>query len=87
MNLQDAHDTIETYQLNTAVKHIEDANNLAKYAKFWKFINAITGRNNTKKGIIKATNNDERVEKWYEHFKNLLGQFNTLKITNLYQKS
>ena len=37
--------------------------NLAKYAKCWKFIDAITGRNHDKKGIIKGTNNDVRVEK------------------------
>ena len=73
MNLQDAYDTIETDQLNTAVKDIVEANNLAKRAKCWKFIDAITGRKNTKKCIIKATNNDERVDKWYEHFKNFLG--------------
>ena len=32
-----------------------------------EFIDAITGRKNTKK----ATNNDERVEKWYEQINNL----------------
>ena len=37
--------------------------------KFWKLIDAMTVRKDTKKRVIKDTNNDERVEKWYENFK------------------
>ena len=73
MNLQEAYNTIETDHLNTAVKDIEDQNNLVKHVKCWKCIGAITGRKNTKECIIKATYNDDIVEKWYEHFKKLPG--------------
>ena len=37
-------------------------------------INNVTGRRNPKRGQIKASRKEDRVSKWYEHFKKLLGE-------------
>ena len=39
----------------------------------WQTINKITGRKNSSKAKLKGDSQDERVSKWKEHFKNLLG--------------
>ena len=46
---------------------------MTKHAKCWKLINDMTGRKYSKKGIIKGYNNEERINKWFNHFLNLLG--------------
>ena len=45
---------------------------MRKWAKGWQYINEITARKSTKKGIIKSNNNEERKNKWYTYFKDLL---------------
>ena len=39
----------------------------------WNLINIITGRKSSKQGITKAKDKKDRLNKWYVHFKNLLG--------------
>ena len=36
-------------------------------------INEISGRKSTNKAKIKATDNQDRIQKWQDHFKELLG--------------
>ena len=43
-------------------------------AKSWNLINSLTDRNASKKGIIKANSKEEQIQKWYNHFKDLLGK-------------
>eukprot|EP00794_Sanderia_malayensis_P005809 gene5809-6507_t len=40
----------------------------------WRLINKITNRKSSKQGIIKRISKQERVNKWCEHFSNLLGK-------------
>ena len=49
---------------------------MEKYAKCWKLINDMTGRKSAKKGIIKGYKNEERINKLFNHFRNLLGGAN-----------
>ena len=64
---------IESNALQKATEQVELTNQESKHSKCWKLINEITGRKNTKKGIIKAKSKEDRVKIWYEHFKKLLG--------------
>ena len=40
----------------------------------WATVNEITGRKKTDRGKLKAKNPKDRIQKWKEHFSNLLGQ-------------
>ena len=75
-SLQDEYDNIEAEILERNVKLVEQSNEQCKHAESWKLINKITGRKNSKRGKIKANSKEERVTKWYEHFKQLLGNNN-----------
>ena len=37
-------------------------------------MNEITGRKQSKKGILEGRNKEERTRNWYNHFKQLLGE-------------
>ena len=72
-NVRNMYTNIESNALQKATEQVELTNQESKHSKCWKLINEITGRKNTKKGIIKAKSKDDRVNIWYEHFKKLLG--------------
>ena len=46
----------------------------------WQMINKVNRRNNTAKAKLKATNHQERIKLWRQHFQNLLG--NPPKVTH-----
>ena len=46
----------------------------------WQTINEVSRRKSTSKGKLKATNQQERIKLWKQHFKNLLG--NPQKVTH-----
>ena len=46
----------------------------------WQTINEVSRRNSTTKAKLKATNQQERIKPWKQHFPNLLG--NTPKVTH-----
>ena len=46
----------------------------------WQTINKVSRRKSTVKDKLKATNQQERIKLWKQHFKNLLG--NPLKVTH-----
>ena len=56
------------------VQKVELAHHKQQQKLSWQLINNLTGRKNAKKGIIKGTNKQDRLSKWYEYFKNLLGK-------------
>ena len=45
-----------------------------------EIINRITGRNTSRRGMIKGKTKQERIQKWFEHFKTLLGKSDTDKV-------
>ena len=71
--LQETYDTIKEEELDMMIREVEEADEKSKHKESWHIINQITGRKTTKQGIIKAKDKDDRIEKWYSHFKNLLG--------------
>ena len=46
----------------------------------WQTINEMSGRKSTTKAKLKATNQQERIKLWKQHFENLLG--NPPKVTH-----
>ena len=61
--LQNKYEIIEKEKLEIALNDIENANILSQHGKYWKLINDITRRKKSRKGIIKARNNEERITK------------------------
>ena len=70
--LTDAYDSVSEEQFEKMIRDVEvhDANSRPKQC--WNLINIITGKS-SKQGIIKAKIKKDRLNKWYVHFKNLLG--------------
>ena len=77
MKLEDAYDKIETYQLNTAVKDIKDANNLAKYENADRIL---------KKVLLKLLNMMKELTNGKNTSTILSEHINILNMKNLYQK-
>ena len=72
-NLQNQYDIIAEEELAKMIREVESANDRSKHGESWRLINEITGRKTTKQGIIKASSKQDRINKWYTHFKELLG--------------
>ena len=72
--LQGTYDVIDEENIESMVNDVENYKLTSQCRESWLLINKITGRKAAKQGIIKAKNKEERIEKWYSHFKNLLGK-------------
>ena len=72
--LQAEYTAAEELEVEETIQRIESANAQSEHGKSWKLINELTGRKNTKRGILKASSQEERIKKWHDHFQNLLGQ-------------
>jgi len=51
--------------LDNKLKKYECANQEKRHSNYWK---------TDKKGLVKANSKEERIDKWYCHFKKLLGK-------------
>ena len=72
--LQNTYDKIAEEELEKAIREVEMADEKARHGESWKLINEISGRKSAKTGILKGSSTEERIEKWYSHFKDLLGK-------------
>lgn len=72
--LQETYDTITEEELDKMIREVEAADEKSKHKESWNVINEITGRKTTKQSIIKAKDKKDRINKWYTHFKDLLGK-------------
>ena len=76
--LHTTYDTIQEEELNELIRKVESADTKSKHGKSWQLINRITGRKNAKRGILKGTSKAERLQKWHDYFKGLLGDEPTI---------
>ena len=53
---------------------IENASENKQSSLAWQTVNEITGQKKSTKAKIKASNQEERLKKWMNHFQNLLGK-------------
>jgi len=72
-NLSTEYDRLACEELEAKIREIEDADENCKYQLSWELINEISGRRQSKRGIIKGNSQEERLKSWYTHFQRLLG--------------
>ena len=71
--LKNRYDQAFEEELMGLISQVEAADARAQHAESWRIINQISGRKNTKKGIIKGKSKEDRINSWYKHFSQLLG--------------
>ena len=77
-NLKKAYNIVFEEELENNIRKVENADAKSQHKESWRLINQISGRKTIKKGKIKANTNEERIEKWYQYFKQLLGNEPTI---------
>lgn len=65
--------------LDKMIRQVETADEEFRHEESWRLFNEITGRRTAKKGIIKVKDKEDRINKWYTHFKELLGNERTVE--------
>ena len=60
--------------IQSQIDRIENASENKQSSLAWQTVNEITGRIKSTKAKIKASNQEERLKKWMNHFQNLLGK-------------
>jgi hypothetical protein len=60
-------------ELEEQISNIETAHGSQKYGEAWRTVNNITGRKKAKEGQVTGSSPEERMNTWFTHFKNLLG--------------
>ena len=71
--LTDAYDSVSEEQFEKMIRDVEVYGAISRPKECWNLINIITGRKSSKQGIVKAKDKKNRLNKWYVHFKNMLG--------------
>ena len=61
--IKEIYNTIQEEELDEMIKKVETADNRQKYKESCELINTITGRNTSKKGLIKGNSKEERVNR------------------------
>ena len=73
-NLEQVYKTEKAKFIQEKIDSITAAAESQKSSLAWQVINKITGRKNSTTAKLKGDSQEERVNKWKEHFRNLLGQ-------------
>ena len=71
--LSDTYDKLNGDILKSKIKQVENAHINCQHKAAWDLINEVSGRKTAKKGQIKGETQAERLDTWYTHFKQLLG--------------
>ena len=71
--LADIHLKEQTEYIQNQIDKIRDSVEQSKSRIVWQTINKVSRRKSTTKAKLKATNQQERIKLWKQHFKNLLG--------------
>ena len=74
MELEEVYNREQEKYLESKAEEIETAAEHRKSNIVWGIVNEVSGRKGTDSGKIKAKNPQERIQKWKDHFQNLLGQ-------------
>ena len=64
---------INDEDLEKKVLKIEQADGSMRYLESWSLINEISGRNSSQTSQLNGNSNEDRVNQWYIHFRNILG--------------
>ena len=72
-SLFSVYDRLLADYIEEKVQLVERAHQSSQYGEAWRIVNQISGRKKSAIGRISGTCPKERIDKWYNHFKNLLG--------------
>ena len=70
-DLKEAYKLEQTKYLERPIDYITNAVNNQKAAAAWKVVNEISGKKSCNSSKLKASSQEERVQLWQKHFKNL----------------
>ena len=73
-NLEKAYNTAAEEDLTNLITKVEGTHSSHQHSESWKLIDEISNRKTAKKGIIKGTGKQDRLNKWHRHFSDLLGK-------------
>ena len=65
--------------LDKMIRQVETADEEFRHEESWRLFNEITGRRTAKKGVIKVKDKEDRINKWYTHYKELLENERTVE--------
>ena len=71
--LDEAYNVANEEYLERKLKEFEEASVNQKHQKAWSLINEVSGRKKSRAGRLKGNTKEERINSWYNHFKDLLG--------------
>ncbi|XP_072039400.1 uncharacterized protein [Amphiura filiformis] len=71
--LDQAYERANREFIENKLKEYEEANLNHRHKLAWGIINCVSGRKKVRSGRLKDDNKEERLKKWHDHFKNLLG--------------
>jgi exonuclease III len=63
MNLSNVYDTIMEEDLTEMIKQVEEADAKSRHGESWRLINNISGRKSAKRGLLKGSTKEERINK------------------------
>ena len=72
-SLKGAYDAVMEEEVDDLVKRVKEADLRYQHKESWKIINEIGGRNSAKSGVMEGKSKEDRVNNWYNHFSQLLG--------------
>ena len=70
--LVNSYEEEQTLYIQNKINEINNAVSNNKSALAWKAVNEVNGRKKSNKGKIKATSDIERIQKWNNHFSEIL---------------
>ena len=82
-DLEDAYTRELRNYVNEKIDIISNAAENQQSRLAWETVNELSGRKNTPTGKLRADNPKQRVQKWKEHFQNLLGQPPVVRETKI----
>jgi exonuclease III len=77
-DLKEAYENERASYIQGQINEITNASINKQSAKAWKVVNEISGRKSSNRAKLKASDDEERLEKWKQHFQNLLGKTPTV---------
>ena len=73
---------INDEDLEKKVLKIEQADRSMRYLESWSLINEISGRKSSQTSQLNGNSDEDRVNQWYIHFRNILGNSTEAKDEN-----
>ena len=77
--LEETYNIEQHKYIQEQIETIRNAAENKQSSPTWQTVNEVTGRKRSTQAKLKASSQDERLQKWKEHFQNLLGKAPVIK--------